>query len=457
MYTQKLFYMDEYRLLKDGRTLSNTHSISSLAPYLDKEGLIRVGGRLQKASLSSSSTHPIILNIKSRIVTLMIEQTHRALLHAGPSTVMATLAYTYHLPRLKRTLKKMSRACVTCQRAYARTSNQFMGELPASRLHPARPFSIIGLDFAGPFTIKRGKPRRPDHLKTYVCIFICFVTKAVHLEVVADLTSQAFLDSLSKFVARRGCPSEISSDNGTNFVGAWAELRRITQVLRTEETRQQIDYWTSRKDITWKFSPARSPHFGGLWEAAVGAMKRILRKSVGEVILTYEELISVVTEAEAILNSRPLVPQDSPAEDAVAPLTPGHFLIGAPLTALPFQPDTRTKLTTLRRWNLVQRLQHHLWKRWREEFLLLLQKRNKWRKPNQTFKVGDIVLLKDADSFQRVWPLARVTETYPGSDGFVRVVDIWCKQKTWRRATNKLVHLLTEDEGVSVRGEDVWA
>lgn len=399
----------------------------------------------------------MILSIKSHIVNLLIEHTHRALLHAGPSTVMATLAYHYHIPKIKKMLRKLSSSCIPCRKAYARTTNQLMGELPAVRTQIARPFSTVGVDFAGPFTIKRGRTRRPDLLKAYVCVFVCFVTRAVHLEVVSDLTTQSFLAALSRFVARRGCPVQIQLDNGTNFVGAEAELRKVTKHLRSAETKERIEYWATQKNIEWKFLPARSPHFGGLWEAAVGAMKRILRKTLGNLTLNFEDLTTVVMEAEAILNCRPLIPQDSPAEDAIEPLMPGHFLIGAPLAALPFQPDTHTRLSLLKRWNLVQRLQHDTWRRWQTEFLLLLQKRNKWRKPDLTFRVGDIVLVKDDDSFQRVWPVARITNVYPGSDGLVRVVDVWLRGRTWRRSTHKLVHLLSESEGDTPRGEDVWA
>lgn len=402
-------------------------------------------------------THPIVLSPKSRVVVLMVEYTHRTLLHTGPSTMMATLACTYHIPKLKPLLRKISRSCVQCRKTYARTTNQLMGELPTARTQIARPFSIVGLDFAGPFTIKRGRIRKPELLKAYVCVCVSFVTRAVHIEVVSDMTTQAFIASLTRFVARRGCPSQIHSDNGTNFVGAEAELNRMTEILRSMESRERIEYWSTQCNIEWKFSPARSPHFGGLWESAVGAMKRVLKKTIGNLTLRFEDLATVVAEAEAILNSRPLIPQDSPADDAIEPLTPGHFLVGSPLAALPIQPDTHSKIPLLKRWNLVQRLGHDLWQRWRTEFLLLLQKRNKWRKPGLVFQVGDVVLVNDTDNFQRDWPMARVICVYPGSDGLVRVVDVWIRGKVWRRATHKLVHLLSEDAGVTPRGEDVWA
>lgn len=237
-----------------------------------------------------------------------------------------------------------------------------------------------------------------------------------------------------------------------NFVGAEAELRRTTEHLRTAESKEQVEYWSTQKNIEWRFTPARSPHVGGLWEAAVGAMKRILCKTLGNLTLEFEDLTTIIAEAEAVLNSRPLVPQDTPADDAVEPLTPGHFLIGAPLAALPFQPDTHTRLNLLKRWNLVQRLQYEIWHRWKSEYLPQQQQRNQWKRPNLTFQVGDIVLIKDIDSFQRVWPVGRITAVYPGPDGLIRTVDVWSRGKTWTRTTHKLVHILSDYEGDTPSG-----
>lgn len=186
-------------------------------------------------------------------------------------------------------------------------------------------------------------------------------------------------------------------------------------------------------------------------------MKRILRKTLGKVTLEFEDLTTIVAEVEAILNSRPLGPQDAPADDAVEPLTPGHFLIGAPLAALPFQPDIQTRFSLLKCWNLVQRLRYEIWQQWKGEYLPALQQRNQWKRPNRTFKVGDLVMIKDVDCFQRVWPLARITEVYPGPDGLIRAVDVWFRGKTWRRTTHKLVHLCSEHEGDTPRGENVRA
>lgn len=188
-HCQRTSYQEEFHQLQAKKTLASGHSLASLSPFIDEEGLLRVGGRLQHADLSSAITHPIILDSRSHIVQLMVEQTHRTLLHAGSSTVMATLSQTFYIPRLRNLLRKIASNCVACHKANARTAQQYMGELPAARAQPARPFSITGVDFAGPVHTKRGNPRHPTLVKTYLCLFVCFSTKAIHLEVVSDMTT----------------------------------------------------------------------------------------------------------------------------------------------------------------------------------------------------------------------------------------------------------------------------
>lgn len=188
-HSQWTHFPAEFLRLEQKQPLSRNNSLSSLVPYIDKDGLLRVGGRLQKAGLSTSQAHPLILSAKSIIVRLLIQHLHRCLLHAGPSTMMAVLAMSYHIPQLKRILRRLSHSCVICQKVYSRTAKQIMGELPAARTTASRPFSEVGLDFAGPIMRKRGNPRKPTLVKSYVCLFVCFATRAIHLEVVADLST----------------------------------------------------------------------------------------------------------------------------------------------------------------------------------------------------------------------------------------------------------------------------
>ena len=246
---------------------------------------------------------------------------------------------------------------------------QMLGQLPIERVTPDPVFDKVGVDYAGPVLIKYGYVRKPTFVKVYVCIFVSLTVRAVHLELVSDLTSDAFIACLRRFIARRGCPSLIWSNWGTNFVGAAREIKELYHFLQGQGTQDAVASFLSTQNITWKFIPQHAPHFGGLWEAAVKSMKTHLRRVVGDVKLTFEEFYMVLTQIEACLNSRPLVPLPD-SDKGIEALTSGHFLVGRPLKALPdssiIYPHS---LSLLKRWQLCQALIRHFWKRWSTEYI----------------------------------------------------------------------------------------
>ncbi|CAK1600436.1 unnamed protein product [Parnassius mnemosyne] len=180
-----------------------------------------------------------------------------------------------------------------------------MGQLPFSRVTPARPFLHSDVDFAGPINVRMSKGRDNKSYKGYISLFVCMATKAIHLELISDLTSDAFIAGFKRFVARRGHVSEIWSDNGTNFVGASKELLKLVTAEQSSVA-LEIREWLSNNSVSWHFIPAHAPNFGGLWEAGVKAMKFHLKRVIGVSTMTYEELTTVLTQIEACLNSRPL-------------------------------------------------------------------------------------------------------------------------------------------------------
>ena len=285
-------------------------------------------------------------------------------------------------------------------------------------------------------------------------MFVSLTVKAVHLEVVSDLTTEAFIACLRRFIARRGKPSLIWSDNSTNFIGAANEIKQLTQFLNQKATQGSISDFLSSQMIEWKFIPQRAPHFEGLWEAAVKSMKRHLRKVTGEVKLTFEELTTVVAQIEACLNSRPLIPLASD-EEGLEALTPGHFLIGRALEALPesnFSLNSRDLL--LRHWELCQAVVRHFWKRWSTEYVTSLNRLTKWIKPSRSLCPGDLVLLQEESIIPTKWPLARVVKVHPGRDGLVRVATIKTKNGLYTRPVTKLALLLERDKEHSTIHED---
>ena len=298
--------------------------------------------------------------------------------------------------------------------------------------------------------VKRGYTRARTLEKTYICLFICMATKAVHLEVVRDLSSAGFLAAVRCFVACRGCPETLTTDNGTNFIGAQKELKGLYDILNAPCVQNAVNHYSTAQNIKWSHTPARSPNFGGLWEAAVKSMKLLLTKVIGPNNLFIAELYSLTVEIEAALYSRPLIPIDSVADDRIELLTPGHFLVGKSLKAVP-APDLPThNINELSRWNLRQRLFADFWKRWSNDYITILNISKKCHYPQHSMSVGDIVLIKDSDLFVQSWPLARVIQTHPGDDGLVRVVTVKTEKGTYRRAIHKhkLVPLLEESHSL---------
>ncbi|XP_038122101.1 uncharacterized protein LOC119770743 [Culex quinquefasciatus] len=265
-------------------------------------------------------------------------------------------------------------------------------------------------------------------------------TKAAHLELVTDLTTEAFIAALKRFWAKRGYPQNIYCDNATNFVGADRELQRLQRQFETQQHKSAVVDVSTRLGIQFHFIPPRSPSFGGLWEACVKSAKAVLLKVTMDLALTYEEMLTTVAQVEACLNSRPLTPLSNDPND-LAPLTPGHFIIGGPLEAIP-EPDLQNiPCNRLSRWQRMQRVVQDFWSRWQKEYLPTLQKRYKWPGPQPNLSVGDMVLLQDDNLPPYKWPIARVIKTIPGADGKIRVVDVLTDENTYRRGIHRLCPL----------------
>ncbi|XP_054746100.1 uncharacterized protein LOC129250502 [Anastrepha obliqua] len=243
--------------------------------------------------------------------------------------------------------------------------------------------------------------------------------------------------ALKRFAATRGIPSCIWSDNATNFVGARNELNDLRNLVLNENHRSAVNNYCISNGFDWRFIPPRSPHFGGLWEAAVKTAKQHLYRSVGSSILGFDELRTLVCQITAIINSRPLVPLSENPEDLDV-LTPGHFLIGGPPTAFPEPNLTSLNYNRLNQWQRVSYIQQIFWKRWSQEYLTILQQRVKWRTPQPSIQVNDIVCIKEENTAPLKWPLARVVELITGTDDVARVAVLRTPTGITRRAINKL-------------------
>ncbi|XP_046472523.1 uncharacterized protein [Neodiprion pinetum] len=436
---QKAFFSAELQSLKQGQKIAPDSIILRLSPELKSDGLLHVEGRLQNSYLTYEEKHPIILPTNNHIAKLLVAQAHKKTLHGGPTVVQSHLNRKFWLVRGRNFIRKVVHDCVKCARYGGAVIQQQMAPLPAVRTRPSRPFTYTGVDYAGPFWIRCAPGRGQKAYKAYVAIFICMVTRAVHIEIVSSLTSEAFLAAFRRFVARRGLPLFMYSDNGTTFKGADEELYQL--FCETSAFSEEVAASIAKDGVTWSYIPPRAPHFGGLWESNVRSFKKHLYKVIGYNKLTFEEFYTLSCTIESCLNSRPLSPLSSNPEDLAA-LTPGHFLIGAALTSVPEPFDqTNESVSPHTRWHLLSLMRNHFWKRWKSEFLSQMQQRSKWLYPNVVHKVGDLVLFKDDQLPPSKWPLARIVRLHLGKDGLSRVAVIKTATKEYTRALNSLVRL----------------
>ncbi|XP_044744246.1 uncharacterized protein LOC123306343 [Coccinella septempunctata] len=440
---QNEHFQEELTRLNNNLTIKKTDHLKNLDPYIDEEGVLRVGGRLQNSSLSFNQRHPIILPTKCHLTDIIIRNAHYETLHGGTQLTLSQVRQEYWIPHGKNKIKHIIRSCVICTRYRSTPCVQKMGNLPRERVNPSHPFTNVGIDYAGPIQMRLSRGRGSKSFKGYISIFVCLATKAIHLEAVSDLSTEAFMAAFRRFTSRRGLCSAIFSDNGTNFIGAKRILDKEYQEAINESS---IEKALAEKSIKWHRIPPGSPHFGGLWEAGVKSTKFHLRRIVGDHKLTFEEMSTLLCQIEACLNSRPLIPiTENPQELDV--LTPGHFLIGKSLHSIP-EPEINEKNITLQdRWRLIQKTKQDFWKKWTSEYLSRLQQRSKWTDKKENMKIGDIVLVKQDNVNPNYWPLGRVTQCHPGNDGFVRVATIRCKDgKEIRRPITKICILPVEQE-----------
>ena len=449
-WVQNQTFATELNSLKKGKPISSKSSILTLNPFLSKDNLLRVGGRLRNAKFNFSTKHPILMPSNHTVTKLIIEQYHTENLHTGAEGTLAAIRQKFWIISPRSVIRQVIHRCVACFRNKPRKTIQMMGDLPAQRLTPNRPFFISGVDYIGPILIKESTGRGKRNVKAYIAIFVCFATKAVQLELVGNLTTESFLGAVQRLVSRRGQIRHLYSDNGSNFVGAANhEAQKLKVFLKSSDFQSKVIGKLAERNMDFHFIPARSPHMGGLWEINVKSVKTLMKRTIGLALLTYEELYTLLTRIEAILNSRPLTPLSNDPND-LEPLTPGHFLAGESLTAV-FEDDiTEVSTNRLSRWQRVEQLRQNFWRRWNREYILGLQGRSKWTRPCNTPTVGSLVLIVEDDVHPLQWNLARITELHYGKDGLPRVASLKTKSGVTKRSFHKLCRLPISTEDTKI-------
>ena len=421
---QSTEFSDEIQCLSKGAPVSKDSTIISLNPYLDEQNVLRVGGRLKHSEMTFKEKHPQIVPKQSHITKLLITEIHEEVQHQGRHlTEGAIRSAGYWIPGGRRLISGIIMKCVKCRRLRGKQKFQLMADLPSDRITDGAPFSSVGVDVFGPWSVITRRTRGGQaNSKRWAVMFTCLKIRAIHIEVIEEMSSSSFINALRRFTAIRGKVTEFRSDRGSNFIGATDDL--CIDSINVED--RPVKQYLYNKGITWKFNPPHASHMGGAWERVIGVTRRILDSMLTDTStrnLTHEVLCTLMAEIHAIVNSRPIVPVSTDPENPEL-LSPSMLLTHksncctAPPTMFSEKDVYRSQ------WKNVQFLANKFWEKWRSEYLNTLQRRRKWTTPSDDLQTGDVVLLKDSSVSRCEWPTGLVLNAIKSADGKIRKVEI---------------------------------
>lgn len=401
---------------------ANADSINGLSTERDESGLIRVKTKIVERDDEYAFRYPILLPPKHFIVETLVREYHLKNSHVGVQALTIMLREEYWILSARRTVRSVVRRCVRCKRFTSKPPETVPIHLPLDRVRDAYTFEVTGIDLCGPLLLR-------NKTKTWVVLFTCAVYRCVHLELVSAISTEYFIQALRRFIARRGRPSVIYSDNGTNFVGTSSALRKVDW--------ERVASNDTLHPINWKFIPPSAAWWGGWWERLIRTTKELLVRVLGQASVNYEELLTILCDAEAVINSRPLTYISNDIED-LSPLTPSMFMQDIKIAGTA-DLDAIDGNKLLVRQQRCQELREQLRNRFRKEYLAQLVQRHSQSSGN--VQVGDIVLV-GAENIKRInWPIARVQELCKGRDGRVRVVKVKTHNGILTRPVRKLYPL----------------
>ena len=419
--------------------------VRQLRLFIDDQGFICCGGRIHNAPLCHTTKFPYLLPPRHPFTSMVIYSIHVKLFHAGTNSTLTAIRQTFWIPKARQRIKSLLRTCTTCKRHSGKPySVPDPPPLPEMRMRDVVPFTVTGIDFLGALYVQMNGTES----KVYICLFTCATTRAIHLEIVTDLSTETFLLALRRFASRKSLPQIIVSDNGSTYLSAAEELKELLSSRNLIES-------LNRQGVIWKFIPKRAPWYDGWWEHLIGLTKTALKKTLGRAHVSLIVLETLVVEIEAVLNDRLLTYTFSELEET-DPLTPAHLLYSQRITSLPYDPVDEDELddpnfgdsSSINRRAKQQALTlQHFKSRWRHEYLTSLQEYLKTTGTNkQKGKVGEVVLIQD-DTPRIDWKLAVVEELIEGRDGLVRAAHIRTAQGRTNRPISKLCPLeVSSDE-----------
>lgn len=440
-------FPSEINSLTIGRSVPKTSKLFTLTTKLNEMGIIQMDGRMNVAKhLPKDVRNPIILDGKKQLTRLIIDYYHRKHNHLGHESVLNEIRQRFWIVGVKPALKRIRRECNGCKLLKLKPANAIMGQLPIERLTPNVPvFTYTGIDYFGPMIVKV----RRTNVKRYGVLFTCLTVRAIHIEIANDLTTDACIMAIRRFIARRGCPVKIFSDNGTNLRGADTELTKSVAQLDADKIRASL----TKHRVDWNFIPPASPHMGGCWERMVRSVKTALSVTLKTKTPSEEVLTTLCAEAEHMINSRPLVDVSNHPDEEEA-ITPNHLLIGRSSASAPIGEFDDDDLILRKQWRASQRLADLFWQRWVREYMPTLTRRTKWFVRHGRLKPGDLVFMVEKEQ-RGIWQRGRITAVYPGPDGEVRVADVATSTGTYRRPVVKLCLLDVGNGETNTAAEDV--
>ena len=441
-YIQNKCFSDTIQDIKKGK---RNNLKDQLNLQLDCDGIIRCHGRYENTNLNQEVKYPKLLVRGEHYTSLVIRDYHKRAFHAGVSQTLAQVRTEYWIPRGRSQVKRELNRCAICRRVEGHPFKMpKMPPWPKERVTEALPFQYTGLDYFGPLFIKYFHPASngpcPTYKKVWVCLFTCMVVRAIHLELVEDMSTDQFLLCLRRFISRRGIPHQIISDNATQFKLAKKVLSKAHQQSVNEC--EEVNNYLSKQGIQWRLIVELAPWMGGFYERLVGLTKRALRKAVGKTCLTENQLITILTEIEAVVNSRPLVYVDDDI-NSIHVLTPSDFLSMNPNHVIPDSSHkdgdsqdidyTEGKVSTTDKlldiWKCGQRKLNEFWNLWKNDYLLSLRERTQAslkcskKQSNHVPQIRDVVLIKE-DLPRGRWKIGRIHELVKGKDQLIRSAKI---------------------------------
>ena len=436
--SQKQFFSLEFRTIAGGQALPNKSNLTQYNLFFDEtDCLLRSNTRLALSNLPEETKRAILLPKDCPIVEKFIMHRHKLHQHAGAGYLHALFKQEFLIPQGRRMIKKVIRKCTTKRCVVPVPLGQQEAPLPALRIDDPAPFQVVAVDLFGPMMVFHdcGSTACPHHgeTKVHCALFTCFHSRAVHLELVDNAGTEAFMDAFRLLCARRGTPSTMYSDNAKGFKAASKEIRALYRSINWNAVKQE----GVKKNIEWSFSMEKAPHQNGLCERLVRTVKTPLRVVIGAARLTKNQLRLILTEIEAVVNNRPLAVVREDSEE-LTPITPMELVNGRRLDQIPDPRAPKRSTTFSHLWRKRQAILNQFWKRWHNDYLLEQSTRKKWRTPTRDNLMGKIVLIKDDNLSRNVWVIGRIVDILPSKDGLVRNVMVKTSTSLLRRAVQKL-------------------